>query len=308
LPQTPPVQITYFPKDRARSHTIADDPFADERTKTELEIEISTDPSLEESSEEVADLVKTRIDLAPAFAPEPEADPTPPTGLPILSQAPTPPSTPAVADPEDVPQSRRETRKIARPTTGKRSRTPTQDVPAVGHEHNVLNSINVDSDAEGYLREALTYHRSKLEKLLRGDRRALEGLDQNEMLAISTFGHRLYEEGRLNEARVVFEGLVAMEPHEAFPYTVLGAIFMAQHDLHRALALFEAALEFDPEDPAALCYRGEIRLEMGQRSKGLADLRLAIELDSDASPFAQRARSTLDSLGEPIRPRPQRRR
>lgn len=152
------------------------------------------------------------------------------------------------------------------------------------------------SDAGLPDRDALGYHRRKLEKLLRGDRRALEGLDTAGLGEIAVLGHRLYEEGRLNEARVVFEGLVALDPPEAFPYTVLGAIFLAQQDLHRALALFEAALELDEGDVAALVYRGEIRLRLGQRSRGLRDLERALEIDPDGpqSPFSQRARLAVE--------------
>ena len=143
--------------------------------------------------------------------------------------------------------------------------------------------------------DALAYHRAKIEKLLRGDRRALEGLDAHALAEVAVFGHGLYEAGRLNEARVVFEGLVAMDPAEAFPYTVLGAIFLAQHDLHRALALFEAALELDGDDVAALVYRGEIRLRLGQRTRAVQDLKRALAIDPDGpeGAFSIRARSAL---------------
>ena len=141
----------------------------------------------------------------------------------------------------------------------------------------------------------VAYHRQKLEKLLRGDRRALEGLDAHSLAEVAVFGHQLYESGRLNEARVVFEGLVAMDPPEAFPYTVLGAIFLAQQDVHRALALFEAALELDCDDVAALVYRGEIRIRLGQTERGVRDLKRAMQIDPDGpqSPFSQRARQAL---------------
>ncbi|MBS2030516.1 MAG: tetratricopeptide repeat protein [Deltaproteobacteria bacterium] len=144
-------------------------------------------------------------------------------------------------------------------------------------------------------RDALTYNRAKIEKLLRGDRRALEGMDASSLADVAVLGHSLYEDGRLNEARVVFEGLVAMDPSEAFPYTVLGAIYLAQQDVHRALALFEAALEIDPDDVAALVYRGEIRLRLGNRPRAMKDLERALSIDPDGpqSPFSQRARAAL---------------
>jgi tetratricopeptide (TPR) repeat protein len=142
-------------------------------------------------------------------------------------------------------------------------------------------------------RDALAYHRQKLNRLLQGDPRALVGLSSRELMEVAALGHGLYEQGRLEEARVVFEGLVAMELREAFPYTVLGAIYLSAGDAGRALALFEAALALDGDDPAALCYRGEIRLQLGQRAKGLLDLRRAVAVDTPGSPFGARAQAAL---------------
>jgi len=166
--------------------------------------------------------------------------------------------------------------------------TPQREGPA--------NGSRLDPHALGYIR-------AKVEKILRGDRRALEGLSSGQLAEVSVFGHQLYEDGRVNEARVVFEGLVAMDPAEAFPYTVLGAIFLSQHDVHRALALFEAALELDPDDVAALVYRGEIRVLQGNTERGRRDLLRAQQVDPDGpdGPFYRRARAALSGQAPPAR-------
>jgi len=187
--------------------------------------------------------------------------------------------SPRKPEPDDL-----ETREV---TIAELVTDPHGDVPQQHHRRH--NSDGLPD------RDALTYNRGKIEKLLRGDRRALEGMDASSLADVAVLGHQLYESGRLNEARVVFEGLVAMDPAEAFPYTVLGAIFLAQQDVHRALALFEAALEIDPDDVAALVYRGEIRLRLGNRPRAIRDLERAISIDPDGpqSPFSQRAKLAL---------------
>jgi Tfp pilus assembly protein PilF len=140
--------------------------------------------------------------------------------------------------------------------------------------------------AAGGAREALEYHRQKLEQF------AARGEGQSHLADLALFGHTLYARGRLREAQVVFESIVAKEPEEAYAYTMLGAIFLAQNDDARALALFDAALGMDPQDLAARVGRGEIRLRRGQPDSALVDLERAIAADpSGRDPFGERARA-----------------
>ena len=136
--------------------------------------------------------------------------------------------------------------------------------------------------------EALEYHRLKLQEL------AARGYGSHALANLALYGHALYARGRLDEAQVVFESIVAKEPEEAFAYTMLGAIFLAQDDDAKALALFDAALHMDKNDLAALVGRGEIRLRKGQPQAALSDLERAIAADPSArDPFSERARALL---------------
>ncbi|MGQ0506411.1 MAG: tetratricopeptide repeat protein [Myxococcaceae bacterium] len=110
---------------------------------------------------------------------------------------------------------------------------------------------------------------------------------------IALLGHRLFEEKRLDEAREVFEGLVAMGVEDAFPHTMLGTVYLAKGDASRALALFEAALTLDPADLAARVYRGEIRLTRGKVKLAIDDLQKAIDQGAPDDPFVDRARRLL---------------
>ena len=134
--------------------------------------------------------------------------------------------------------------------------------------------------------EALEYHRLKLQEL------AARGHGNHGLANLALYGHALYARGRLQEAQVVFESIVAKEPEEAFAYTMLGAIYLAQDDDARALALFDAALGIEERDLAALVGRGEIRLRRGQPKAAQQDLEKAIAQDpSGCDPFSERARA-----------------
>jgi tetratricopeptide (TPR) repeat protein len=135
--------------------------------------------------------------------------------------------------------------------------------------------------------EALEYHRQKLI-----DYAARAGSDEDSLTDLALFAHALFARGRIREAQVVFESIVAREPDEAFAYTMLGAVYHAQGDAPRALALFDLALGIDPSDLAARVGRAEIRLNAGDAKRALKDLERAIAADpAGRDPFSERARA-----------------
>jgi tetratricopeptide (TPR) repeat protein len=106
-------------------------------------------------------------------------------------------------------------------------------------------------------------------------------------------GHELFESGRVHEARVVFEGLIAAGHRDAFCFTMLGTVSLALKDFDRALELFEQALEIDPTDLAALVFRGELRLKQKKTAKAIKDFELAVQLGPADDPFTDRAQRLL---------------
>ncbi|MBL8949409.1 MAG: tetratricopeptide repeat protein [Myxococcaceae bacterium] len=116
------------------------------------------------------------------------------------------------------------------------------------------------------------------------------GHTPQEAADLAAFGHRLFELGKLDEARVIFEKLVNAETRDAFVHTMLGTVYLALNAQDRALALFQAALKLDPDDLAAVVYRGEIRLNRGKLKAAVEDLQRAIGLGPSTDPFVERAK------------------
>ncbi len=145
-------------------------------------------------------------------------------------------------------------------------------------------SVELDTDP------ALLYHLQKLQELLSNRPAAqLRGMAHRELAEIAMFGHQLFEAGRLDEARVVFEGLVGLDVEDAFPHTMLGTVFLAMGALDRAMALFEAALGIDPADLAARVYRAEIRINQGRLQPAREDLERVLREGPPDDPFVERA-------------------
>ncbi len=124
---------------------------------------------------------------------------------------------------------------------------------------------------------------------------------QEEAIDLATMGHQLFEAGRVDEAQVIFEGLVATRAKESFPYTMLGTIYLAQGHLEKASKLFSAALVLDPSDTAAIVYKAEIRLHRRPSRTAVAALTRVAQGDRE-DPFVRRARKLLkllDPKGKP---------
>ncbi|RMG21019.1 MAG: hypothetical protein D6729_01795 [Deltaproteobacteria bacterium] len=118
----------------------------------------------------------------------------------------------------------------------------------------------------------------------------LEGFTVEEARRIAKMGHRLYEEGRYDEARILFEGLAAINPLDAYAHQVLGAIAECTGDIETARRHFDVCLSLDPKNVWVLVRRGELRLKHGDAKGGLEDLGCALEVDPEGrSPAARRA-------------------
>lgn len=146
-------------------------------------------------------------------------------------------------------------------------------------------SVEIDTNP------ALRYHAKKLDELMQASSPSepLRSMSRKELAEMSLFGHQLFELGRYDEARVVFEGLVALDVDDAFPHTMLGTVYLAMGKADRAMALFEAALSIDPDDLAARVYRAEIRINRGQLKSATAELETVIADNAEEDPFVQRA-------------------
>jgi tetratricopeptide (TPR) repeat protein len=132
----------------------------------------------------------------------------------------------------------------------------------------------------------------------------LRALTPGQLAEMAVAGHGLFEAGALESSRRVFELIVALQPRESFPFTMLGTVYLALELPDRALALFESALELDKGDVAARVYRGELRLRRGKLRHAVADLERAVEGADPQDPFIQRGRRLLQEARRALKARP----
>jgi tetratricopeptide (TPR) repeat protein len=147
------------------------------------------------------------------------------------------------------------------------------------------------------------YTPERIEKWIRGEitMRELDGMSGADMLEIATMGYAQYENGKYEEARVIFTGLCALEPRESYFRTALGCVFLAQEQLDRAEQQFNEAVRLNPKDQAAFVNRGEVYLRQGRVMEAAQDFKAAVDLDpKNESPFSARAKALAAAVLETL--------
>lgn len=104
--------------------------------------------------------------------------------------------------------------------------------------------------------------------------------DKDEIRIISEIAYSLAQQGRIREAIVLFEGLVAIAPATAYFQAALGALHLRLKDFPKAIEYFDAALAIEPNDIASLVNRGEAKINAGNADEARTDLEKAVRLAS----------------------------
>ncbi|HVY62670.1 MAG TPA: tetratricopeptide repeat protein [Planctomycetota bacterium] len=120
------------------------------------------------------------------------------------------------------------------------------------------------------------------------------GINAGQAYNLAQLGYRLLQEGQLEDARVMFQGLVTLNPKDPYMHLALGSVHHRAGRAEEAIAEYSKAIELDPQLTNAYANRGELYLGSHQAEKGINDLKKAIELDPKAEdPSTMRARAII---------------
>jgi len=126
--------------------------------------------------------------------------------------------------------------------------------------------------------------------------RDVRGYSDEELYAIARTAYFYYYQGRLNEARTLFQGLYAVNPTDPYFAKALGVVEMAAENPQGAVQAYDVALKLAPEDAGAYVGRAEVRLALGQRGLAADDLRRATQYLEADEPLFVKASAMLDAL------------
>lgn len=103
----------------------------------------------------------------------------------------------------------------------------------------------------------------------------VRGYTDEELYSIARTGYYFYYQGKVNEARTVFQGLYAINPMDPYFAKALGVVEMAAGNPTGAVAAYDVALKIAPQDASAYLGRAEVKLLQGQKAQALEDLKRA---------------------------------
>ncbi len=114
--------------------------------------------------------------------------------------------------------------------------------------------------------------------------------------------HALLVEQKLKLAEPLLEGLVALDPFDAWTLTALGGLKLDTGDVVLARKLLDRAVEVSPADVTARALRAEARALQGEVTKAREDLALLAGADASL-PVMHRARAlakALENVGDGV--------
>lgn len=115
-------------------------------------------------------------------------------------------------------------------------------------------------------------------------------------------GAMYYQQGILDKAQAIFEGLVEIDPSSAAAHSALGALLTRTERFADAMLHLDRAVELDPEQIAPYVNRAEIFIKQGRAENAVADLKQAIALDPrEKDPAANRARAMALGIAEALK-------
>jgi tetratricopeptide (TPR) repeat protein len=115
--------------------------------------------------------------------------------------------------------------------------------------------------------------------------------------ALAEHGYLLYEEGKYDSARVIFEALAAVNSSDPNIQKMLGSIYQIQNKWDAAYYHYTQSLRMAPNDIFVIANRGETLIQMQRPREAAEDLKRAIQLDpQNTNPVGRRARVLFTNL------------
>jgi type III secretion system low calcium response chaperone LcrH/SycD len=117
-----------------------------------------------------------------------------------------------------------------------------------------------------------------------------------ELYSIARMGYFFFYQGKLEEARTIFQGLYAINPVDAYFAKALGVIEMASGNTDGALNAYNVVLKISPQDPGAYVGRAEVKLVQGDKAQAIDDLRRAQPFIPAGDPLGEKVTAMLQAL------------
>jgi len=105
--------------------------------------------------------------------------------------------------------------------------------------------------------------------------RDLLGLGPERVALLTEMAYVFFQEGRYEEARIMFEGLVALDMNNPYFYRALGAVAQRTGKNDTAVRYYQRALKLNESEPEVWANMGEVLLVEGELERAIGCLEKA---------------------------------
>jgi tetratricopeptide (TPR) repeat protein len=126
----------------------------------------------------------------------------------------------------------------------------------------------------------------------------VRGYTDDQIYAVTKTAWFYYHQGKVAEARTLFQGLFAVDPGNGYVARALGVVEFASGNREGALAAWDVAVKLEPEDPAGYVGRAEVKLSSGQKGPAVEDLKRAQQLARGEHPLKPKISGMLAALSK----------
>lgn len=127
--------------------------------------------------------------------------------------------------------------------------------------------------------------------------RQIMDLDDNELYVLANQGYTLFMQGKTEDARIIFEGLITLDPKNAYFYKALGSIYWRLGHSQKALRQFTYAIRVDPHDIANYINRAEVHVAAKDFAYARQDLEQALDrAQPQDTPLMRKAKAILKMI------------
>ena len=124
----------------------------------------------------------------------------------------------------------------------------------------------------------------------------VRGYSEEELYAVARMGHTFFHQGKVAEARTIFQGLFAVDPRDPYFARSLAVVEYASGNQEGALSAYDVAIKLAPDDSAGYLGRAEVLLALGRREAAGEDLRRAVRAPEGDDRLKTKAQALLDAL------------
>ena len=117
--------------------------------------------------------------------------------------------------------------------------------------------------------------------------------------SIAVFGLNFFEQGKMDDAETMFNGLIAVDKNNFRGWAGMGAIALAKDPpaLEEAEKFLTVAVQLNPNDPSVHANLGEVFIHQEKFTEAASEFKKALELDPEKRDRgANRARAILRAM------------